>query len=244
MPQVPITEPIDEQEGLPLGCAWAGDGVVVAQYEYGPFGELLRASSPLARSFNFLFSTKYFDWETGLSYYGHRYYNPTTGRWLSRDPIGEYGGINLYAYVVNDPLNFVDPYGLWSFIRWLYTGDGNASDEVYNAATEAAGDYIYYCGGVRGGYIGLGIGGKVKGKGSIAGAVGFTGTWTVDDGAAISLDVGVGLQERGRNSCGRFASQTIGVGGGYQFWIEMDGFQNPTDGLAFGGIYGGTAESG
>jgi len=85
---------------------------VVAQYEYGPFGELLRATGPLARTFNFLFSTKYFDWETGLYYYGHRYYNPSTGRWLSRDPIEEAGGLNLYCGLRNDANNYIDAFGL------------------------------------------------------------------------------------------------------------------------------------
>jgi uncharacterized protein RhaS with RHS repeats len=40
------------------------------------------------------------------------HYNPAAQRWLNRDPIGEMGGINLYAYVLNDPLNLIDPYGL------------------------------------------------------------------------------------------------------------------------------------
>jgi len=48
------------------------------------------------------------------SYYGQRYYNPSTGRWLSRDPLGELGGINLYGYVGNNPVSFVDPYGLFA----------------------------------------------------------------------------------------------------------------------------------
>ena len=43
---------------------------------------------------------------------GFAYYNPTTGRWLSRDPIGEKGGVNLYGFVENDPLNNVDYIGL------------------------------------------------------------------------------------------------------------------------------------
>jgi len=48
----------------------ASDGQVVAHYDYGPFGELLRASGTVAREFNFLFSTKYYDWETRFYYYG------------------------------------------------------------------------------------------------------------------------------------------------------------------------------
>ncbi len=43
--------------------------------------------------------------------YGQRYYNPGTGRWLSRDPIGESGGQNVFGFVGNDPINTVDPLG-------------------------------------------------------------------------------------------------------------------------------------
>lgn len=64
---------------------------------YGPFGELIRATGSKKDDFNFRFSTKYEDVETGLLYYGFRYYDATTGRWLSRDPIGENGGLNLYG---------------------------------------------------------------------------------------------------------------------------------------------------
>jgi len=62
-------------------------GSVVAQYEYGPFAEPLRATGPLAADNPFRFSTKYTDLETGLIYYGYRYYSPSLGRWLSRDPV-------------------------------------------------------------------------------------------------------------------------------------------------------------
>jgi hypothetical protein len=43
----------------------------------------------------------------------YRVYDPRTGRWLSRDPIEEEGGFNLYAYVGGDPINYIDPLGLW-----------------------------------------------------------------------------------------------------------------------------------
>ncbi len=71
----------------------------------------------MAKEFNILFSTKYYDWETGLYYYGYRYYSPTIGRWLSRDPIGEKGGRNLYGFVDNNPLNLNDFLGLWKIER-------------------------------------------------------------------------------------------------------------------------------
>jgi RHS repeat-associated protein len=69
----------------------AADGSIAAQYEYSPFGQLLRATGPLAFVNPFRFSTKYQDDETGLYYYGYRYYDPSTGRWLPRDPINEIG---------------------------------------------------------------------------------------------------------------------------------------------------------
>jgi RHS repeat-associated protein len=97
---------------------------MVAQYEYGPFGELLRATGPLAQTFNHLFSTKYFDWETGLSYYGQRYYSPTPGRWPNRDPIGERGGWNLYGFCWNIPQNAVDTDGRLAIVVPVVTVAG------------------------------------------------------------------------------------------------------------------------
>jgi len=72
--------------GNVVGLVSTADGIVAAQYEYGPFGEPLRAAGPLAAENPIRFSTKYTDPETGLVYYGYRYYSPSLGRWLSRDP--------------------------------------------------------------------------------------------------------------------------------------------------------------
>jgi RHS repeat-associated protein len=88
------------------------NGLVCARYEYGPFGELIRATGPMAKTNPFRFSTKYQDDETDLVYYGYRYYNASTGRWLSRDPIAERGGLNLYGFVFNNPVNKADAFGL------------------------------------------------------------------------------------------------------------------------------------
>jgi RHS repeat-associated protein len=69
----------------------AANGTTLANYDYGPFGELIRASGPMAKLNPFRFSTKYDDDETDFLYYGYRYYNPSIGRWLSRDLIDEAG---------------------------------------------------------------------------------------------------------------------------------------------------------
>jgi len=88
------------------------NGDIVAAYEYGPFGEPLRAAGAYAATNPFRKATKYTDNESGLIYYGYRYYSPSLGRFINRDPIGEQGGINLYAFVGNDPVNRWDVLGL------------------------------------------------------------------------------------------------------------------------------------
>ena len=85
--------------------------VASGRYEYGPFGELVRSSGALAKVNPFRFSTKWQDEETELLYYGKRFYNSTTGRWLSRDPIEEDDSSNLYAFVANQPTLAVDTFG-------------------------------------------------------------------------------------------------------------------------------------
>jgi hypothetical protein len=62
------------------------------------------------------------------------YYNPSTGLFLSRDPIGEAGGINLYAYVQNSPVDRIDPFGLsQEDVQKILGGYNQATDEMNNA---------------------------------------------------------------------------------------------------------------
>jgi RHS repeat-associated protein len=98
------------------------DGSIEAHLEYDAFGRKIVAngSSPS----NFGFSTKYEDVETGYLYYGFRFYDPVTGRWPNRDPIGEEGGKNLYGFVHNDGLNSVDYLGNARLRVVSYSGPG------------------------------------------------------------------------------------------------------------------------
>ena len=92
----------------------AETGELAARYEYDPFGKALVASGLEAETNPFRFSTKFFDIETGLSYYGYRYYSPRLGRWTTRDPFGEAGGKNLYVFVKNNSISAWDYLGYYT----------------------------------------------------------------------------------------------------------------------------------
>ena len=93
---------------------------VVATYTYDPFGKLMSKTGTVDQPY--IFSTKEYDPETGLSYYGYRFYSPSVGRWITRDPLGETGGLNLYGFVGNNPVNRIDPLGLFgldTILKWI-----------------------------------------------------------------------------------------------------------------------------
>ena len=90
---------------------WDTQGNVVAEYTYDAFGKLIASSGPMADVFAIRYSTKYFDPETGFYYYGYRYYSPELMRWITRDPIGEGGGVNLYAMCGNNAICHFDSLG-------------------------------------------------------------------------------------------------------------------------------------
>jgi RHS repeat-associated protein len=87
-------------------------GNVKARYRYDSFGNLLSKSGPLADANLIRFSGKEYHVNSGLYYYGFRFYAPNLQRWMNEDPIGLAGGLNLYGFVGNDPINSFDPYGL------------------------------------------------------------------------------------------------------------------------------------
>ncbi|AVM46627.1 hypothetical protein C5Q97_18680 [Victivallales bacterium CCUG 44730] len=88
-----------------------GTGTRAATYMYDPFGQTLSANGTAAESNPFCFSSEFFDTETGLVYYNYRYYDPKIGRWVKRDPIGNSGGMNLYAFVHNNGIQLFDKLG-------------------------------------------------------------------------------------------------------------------------------------
>ena len=87
-----------------------------AAYRYDPFGNLTGSSGSLAATNVYRFSSKEIHLVDNygsppLYYYGYRFYDPSLQRWLNRDPIAEWGGINLYQFPMNSPAYRVDPDG-------------------------------------------------------------------------------------------------------------------------------------
>ena len=87
-------------------------GQVVWQAAYLPFGKAEVLVDTVEN--NFRLPGQYYDAETGLHYNMFRYYDPDTGRYITADPIGLDGGLNLFLYAGGDPMNWVDPWGLVS----------------------------------------------------------------------------------------------------------------------------------
>ncbi len=100
-------------------------GTIVESYEYSAYGEILDVKDATGNSIanqqsvignRYTFQGREIDWATGLMYFRARWYNPETGRWLSKDPIGISGGLNLYEAFGSSPVNYRDPSGLWTVV--------------------------------------------------------------------------------------------------------------------------------
>lgn len=130
--------PAYDGNGNVMALVDGSSGSVSAQYEYGPFGETLRATGTAASLNPFRFSTKCADAETELLYYGYRYYTPNAGRWLNRDPITESGShlskfptreYQPYLFNVDDGVNKYDFIGMMplSAVESIYQARKNAT---------------------------------------------------------------------------------------------------------------------
>ena len=175
-----------------LHSNWRGDvvmatdtsGNVVGEYSYTTFGEQFSATGTYTPRFTF--SSKERD-ASGLFYHGFRYYSPVLCRWISEDPIGEDGGINLYQFCGNDPVNGIDPYGEFTLSEWKEIGGAFAEgfgkglaagiDGMIPFADPFTGVYADDCGNVDGMYrVSRHIGGFTR-DAMIAVAIPNIGTW-------------------------------------------------------------------
>ncbi len=104
---------------------------VVQDYQYGFFGDLKDQKNRIKQPYRY--TGREWDKETGLYFYRARYYDATVGRFTQKDPIGLRGGINLYNYVGGNPINWTDPWGLFSEQQCSIV-----EDSVYNRCLEDA----------------------------------------------------------------------------------------------------------
>ncbi len=105
----------------------AGEGEVFAHYEYDPFGGVCIIHGERASLNPWRFSSEFAEDDIALVYYNYRHYEPMTGRWLSRDPIEEDGGLCVYAFCHNN-LKLIDDLGLdcWDDVSNFSAGVGDA----------------------------------------------------------------------------------------------------------------------
>ncbi|MBI4846533.1 MAG: tetratricopeptide repeat protein [Candidatus Omnitrophica bacterium] len=98
-------------------------GAVIQTHDYDAFGNIVSQSGFLTNAYSY--KTKEYSANTGLVYFGARYYDSLTGRFITADPLGMVDGTNVYLYCGNDPINIYDPYGeCWTDINWKTFGLG------------------------------------------------------------------------------------------------------------------------
>ncbi|WP_459873478.1 NHL domain-containing protein [Endothiovibrio diazotrophicus] len=105
---------ISDQLGSPRLVIDADTGAVVQRMRYDEFGRVIEDTNPGFQPFGF--AGGLYDRDTGLVRFGARDYDPETGRWTSKDPVRFDGGLNLYSYVLNNPINAIDSNGLQTTI--------------------------------------------------------------------------------------------------------------------------------
>jgi RHS repeat-associated protein len=127
-------------------------GTIIKQYRYDSYGNLILENGPSITD-DFAYAGRKLHERSGLYYYRNRFYSPVLGRFITQDPIGLLGGANLYAYVGNDPANYIDPLGLvGTWPDWAGTGGLAVGGSLWVAGVTPAGPVIFGVGVIFTGY--------------------------------------------------------------------------------------------
>ena len=176
-----------------------GSGAQVAWYGYDAFGKVIESSGEYAMRNAWRAGTKNQDRVSGLYNYGHRWYDSGKGRWLTRDPLEERGGLNVYGYCNNAALNYVEYYG-GSFLDYIpRAGDiRQAYDElpdilraplvVASFPVKAGSSLGEGAGRIIGDIGGIGLAGWDNGADAAAAAAGVVGEGALRDLVERPLD--------------------------------------------------------
>ena len=163
-------------------------GSIVESYVYDAYGNVTIKNSggsvisTSAYGNRFLFQGREYDYATQLYHFRARWYDTETGRWLSNDPIGISGGLNLYAFCSNDPVNFVDPMGFYS----KYSNAALLAEDGCGCGTFTDPDTGEEIGGAQ--VLGMMVGGAADGLAIVAGG-GLGGAAAAGIAAAVVDDL-------------------------------------------------------
>ena len=206
------------------------NGVIVERYRYDAWGRTTvydTNENPLTQSAvgnRIAFQGREIAWVTGLYYFRARWYDPFTGRFISNDPSGISGGLNMYQAFGGDPVCNLDPTGLWTFQIGL-SMNGQLGPVNVNFSVGIAGDGHGHVGWFKATGGGYGAGARFSGGVSFGGSSGDCiddlagpfGNMSASLGAGIngSVDVFSGPGSHGQPVVGGGVTAGFGAGGGF-----------------------------
>jgi RHS repeat-associated protein len=191
-------------------------GAVVWAADYLPFGQANIIIENVVN--NLRFAGQYYDQETGLHYNYHRYYDPTLGRYLRADPVGFAEGVDLYTYVASNPINRLDPKGLFGIGGSAYfVGGAEATLSIHNCCEKSDAyevTVLTVCGG-----LGIGLGGAFTPGGTVGGVSSRSGCprtryYFKHENVLIYHSVNVQADSQGPS-----AGADVGAYGLYTAWV-------------------------
>jgi RHS repeat-associated protein len=244
---------LTDNQGSVRDIVSAAGTAVTDHIDYGAFGNIILETNSAATGRAYLYTGLAEDRDTGIVQAEHRTLLTSQGQWMEEDPERfDAGDANLRRYVGNDAVNATDVSGLfaamlripnvqgggvgagqnggWSFYKWLYTGDGNTADDVYNSAMAAGGEYLYAYSPIRGLYAFAGLESKTGMKGE---ALLLTG-YSLDDGGWAGVLVGANANPEDPGPFTIAFEVTTLPNGGWEIFPLLD----PMEDVPIGAFYG------